>query len=122
MCDSHRVRYENELLSLLRKVDVAFLQASYLSDNEHVKLNRHWVGQVYFSSNKTHSRGTVVLTHKTSPFRLEKSVTDPNGRFVLISGSFYGTLITFLNIYAPIQMNQRSCRTWCCSSMKKDLE
>lgn len=59
------------------------------------------MGQVYFSSYKTHSRGTAISINKNIPFNLEKSVTDPNGRFILISGSIYGTPITFLNVYAP---------------------
>lgn len=35
------------------------------------------------------------------PFILGKLVTDPNGRFVMISGTINGTSVTFLNIYAP---------------------
>lgn len=32
---------------------------------------------------------------------MDNLVRDPNGRFVLISGTFNGILMTFLNIYAP---------------------
>ena len=92
-----------KMLSILKKdnVDVAFLQETYLSDTEHNKLKRDWVGQVYFSSYKSHSRGTAILINKKIPFNLEKIITDPNGRFVLVCGHIWGKLITFLNIYAP---------------------
>lgn len=93
----------NKVLSLLKKdkADVVFLQETFLSDTEHLKLKRDWIGQVYFSSYKTHSRGTAIVINKTCPFELEKLVTDPNGRFVLVVGTIFGTPITFLNIYAP---------------------
>ena len=64
----------NKVLSLLKKdkADVVFLQETFLSDTEHLKLKRDWIGQVYFSSYKTHSRGTAIVINKTCPFELEK--------------------------------------------------
>ena len=80
---------------------MAFLQETNLSDTEHAKLKMDWVDQVYFSSYKSNSRGTAILINKAIPFNLEKIITDPNGRFVLVSGCIWGTPITFLNVYAP---------------------
>lgn len=77
------------------------MQESYLSDIEHGKLKRDWIDQVYFSSYKSHSRGTCILVSQDAHFILDKLVTDPNGRFVLISGTCNGNLMTFLNVYAP---------------------
>lgn len=92
-----------KILSVLKedKADVVFLQETYLSDNEHNTLKTEWVGQVYFSSYKSHSRGTCILINREVPFILGNLATDPNGRFVMISGTINGTSITFLNIYAP---------------------
>lgn len=60
-----------EKLSLLKKnkVHVALLHETFLSEIEHLKLQRDWVGQVYFSSYKSHSRGTAILINKTIPFK-----------------------------------------------------
>lgn len=92
-----------KILSLLKddKADVVFLQETYLSDTEHTKLKTDWVGQVYFSSYKSHSRGTCILVNRDVQFILGKLVTDPNGRFVLVSGTLDGMSLTFLNVYAP---------------------
>lgn len=91
------------MLSVLKddKADIVFLQETYLSDIEHSKLKTDWVGQVYFSSFKSHSRGTCILLNRNIHFILSKLITDPNGRFVLISGTFNEVPITLLNIYAP---------------------
>lgn len=82
-----------KILSVLKddKADVVFLQETYLSDNEHTKLKTDWVGQVYFSSYKSHSRGTCILLNRDVHFILGKLITDPNGRFVMISGTLNGT-------------------------------
>lgn len=83
------------------KCSIAFLQETYLSDTLHAKLQREWVGQVYFSSFKSHSRGVAILINKYIPFILQNKIMDPEGRFILISGFLYGQSITFLNVYAP---------------------
>lgn len=83
------------------KTDVIFLQETYLADNGHIRLKKDWIGQVYYSSYKPHSRGTCILLNKNLLFILEKTITDPNGRFVLIIGTIHGTPVTLLNVYAP---------------------
>ena len=66
-----------------------------------MKLKRDWVGQAYFSSFTSNSRGVAILIHKTIPFVLNVCTTDPEGRYVLVHGTIYGTHITLMNIYAP---------------------
>ena len=45
-------------------IDVAFIQETHLSDAEHTKLKRDWVGHVYYSSFTTKARGVAILIHK----------------------------------------------------------
>ena len=56
---------------------------------------------MYFSSFKSNSRGTAILIYKNVPFIIDKNISDPEGRLILITGSLYGQSITILNIYAP---------------------
>lgn len=71
-----------KVYSLLKRegVDVSLLQGSHLKENEHLKYS--WVGQVYFSSFTTSSRGVVILIHKNLPFQL-MCIKDKYGRFVI---------------------------------------
>lgn len=92
-----------KILSFLKKekCQIAFVQETHLSELEHLKLRRSWVGQVFHSSYNSKSRGVAVLIHRSLPFTLEKSLSDKEGRYVLISGYLYGELIVLGCVYAP---------------------
>lgn len=81
-----------------KKADIVFLQETHLSKEEHKKLKRDWVGQVYFSS---FTRGTAILIHKNVPFIVKEQHNDREGRYVLICGLLYGQELLLHNIYAP---------------------
>lgn len=92
-----------KLLSFFKKekCQLAFIQETHLSDLEHVKLRRSWVGQVFYSSYNSKSRGVAVLIHRSLPFTLDKSISDKEGRYVLLSGYLYSELIVLGCVYAP---------------------
>uniref|UniRef100_A0AAY4BML7 Reverse transcriptase domain-containing protein n=3 Tax=Denticeps clupeoides TaxID=299321 RepID=A0AAY4BML7_9TELE len=92
-----------KLLSFFQKekCQIALLQETHLSDTEHMKLRRNWVGQVFFSSYRSNSRGVAILLHKNLSFKFEKSITDNEGRYVLLSGILYGEHVVIGCIYAP---------------------
>uniref|UniRef100_A0AAR2JIC8 exodeoxyribonuclease III n=1 Tax=Pygocentrus nattereri TaxID=42514 RepID=A0AAR2JIC8_PYGNA len=92
-----------KILTFLKKekVSIALLQETHLSNTEHLKLKRDWVGQIYFSSFGPNRRGTAILVHKNVPFILEKEDYDPEGRYILVTGFIFGQHLTILNIYAP---------------------
>ena len=92
-----------KLLSMLKKdrVQVALLQETHLTDTEHLKLKRDWVGQIYYSSFNSRSRGAAILIHKCLPFTLDKVVRDTEGRFVIITGFLYGERVLIGSVYAP---------------------
>uniref|UniRef100_A0A3B3BIE4 Endonuclease/exonuclease/phosphatase domain-containing protein n=1 Tax=Oryzias melastigma TaxID=30732 RepID=A0A3B3BIE4_ORYME len=83
------------------RCQVAMLQETHLSDIGHVKLRRNWVGQVFYSSFNSKSRGVAILFHRSLPFTLEKVVKDSEGRYVLLSGCLYGEQVVLGCIYAP---------------------
>lgn len=77
------------------------LQETHLTDSEHLKLKKDWVGQVYHASFNSRSRGVAILIHKSLPLTEVEIKTDKCGRYVLIKGLLYGEYTSFLNIYAP---------------------
>lgn len=92
-----------KVLSSLKKegAHIALIQETHLSDLEHVKLRRDWVGQVFYSSFNSKSRGVAILLHKRLPFTLEKCIKDNEGRYVIISGFLYGERLILGCIYSP---------------------
>lgn len=51
-------------------VDIAFIQESHLTDSEHLKLRRDWVGTVLCSFFSSKARGVVLLINKKVNFKL----------------------------------------------------
>lgn len=82
-------------------MEIALLQETHLKDQEHLQLKRDWVGQTFFSSHTSNSRGVCILINKTLPFKLESCVKDGSGRYVIIKGLLFGKYISILHVYAP---------------------
>lgn len=81
--------------------DIAFLQETHLK-NDHVNyLKKGWVGQVFHSRFNAKARGTAILVHKDIPFQAEEVISDKNGRFVIVAGRLFTSLVILINVYAP---------------------
>ena len=59
------------------------------------------MGQVFYSSFNSKSRGVAILLHKRLPFTLEKCIKDNEGRYVIISGFLFGERLILGCIYSP---------------------
>lgn len=91
------------VLTYLKKlqVDIAFLQETHLTTQEHKKLKREWVGQVVSSSFNSKARGVAILINKNTPLEILDTVIDPSGRYVFINCRIFLEQWSFLNLYAP---------------------
>lgn len=84
-----------------QKVDIAFIQESHLTDSEHLKLCRDWVGNVFYSSFSSKARGVALLINKHLNFKLNSVEKDKNGRFLLVDCEINRNKISLVNIYGP---------------------
>lgn len=82
-------------------MEIALLQETHLKDQGHLKLQRDWAGQTFFSSYTSNSGGVCILINKNLPFKLESCVKDSSGQYIIIKGLLYGKYISILNDYAP---------------------
>lgn len=82
-------------------MDIAFLQETHLKQQTQIRLRANWIGQTYYSSFTSKARGTAIITWKGIPFKLNKSISDKEGRYVIVTGEIYNTPLTMINIYAP---------------------
>ncbi len=80
---------------------IAFLQETLLKPSDHLKLRWGWVGQSYHSSFSSKARGAAIIIHKSVPFSVSKVISDPNGRFIIITGKISGKNLILANIYGP---------------------
>lgn len=98
----HVVKRQKTISFLKREnAQITLLQETHLTDLEHIKLRRSWVGQVFYSSFNSHSRGVAILVHKKLPFTLDEVIKDDEGRFVIISGFLDGERILIGSAYGP---------------------
>ena len=94
---------QKKVLNFLKreKVQIAFIQETHLSNEEHQRLKRDWVSQIFYSSFTSRSRGVAILIHKALPLTEVKVKSDKLGCYVMFSGSLYGDTVSYLNVYAP---------------------
>ena len=74
-------------------LEVIFLQETHLRTNEHTKLERGWVGQIFCSKQRDRSRGNSKLIRKGIPFVQTSVIADVNGRYVIVAGKLFGSQI-----------------------------
>uniref|UniRef100_A0A3Q1GBC0 exodeoxyribonuclease III n=1 Tax=Acanthochromis polyacanthus TaxID=80966 RepID=A0A3Q1GBC0_9TELE len=100
---SNNVIKRKAILNYLKKekVQVVFLQQIHLNEEEHKKYLREWVGQIYFTSYSSNTRGAIILVHKLLPFTAQDIYKDTDGRIVLVKGELSGELVLLGNVDAP---------------------
>ena len=94
-----RSRVFSHLKSL--NTDIAFLQETHLCVNDHARLRKPWVGQVFHSNFNSKARGTAIIIHKRVQFSAEQTISDPGGRYIIVKGVLYQTPVILVNVYAP---------------------
>ncbi len=77
-----------------------------MSTNEHLKLKRDWVGQVFSSSFTSKSRGVVILINKYIPLSDVQVISDKSTGYVVLKSCLHGQTLSIMNIYyPPVQSN-----------------
>lgn len=94
----------SKMLSQLKrdKVQIAYIQESHLSNNEHAKLNKMGYTEVYFSSHDSgRRRGVAILLCSAVNFEFISEHKDKEGRYIMVIGKIEGTLVSLFNVYIP---------------------
>lgn len=80
---------------------IAFLQETHLKTVDQFKLRGRWIGQAFHSSFSNKTREVSILIHKSIPFIHSSTISDINGRFVIVTGNIFNIPLVLVNIYAP---------------------
>lgn len=82
--------------------DIIFLQETHLKQQTQIRLKANWIGQTYYSSFTSKSRGmAIIIIRKGIPFKSKNIISDKEGRYVIVTGEIHSTPLTMINIYAP---------------------
>lgn len=92
-----------KILSHLKSLssDIMFLQETHLKRYAHVRLRCKWIGQIYHSNFSAKSRGTAILIRKGVPFKHNQTISDKEGRYVIVVGEVFSVPRTLVNVYGP---------------------
>uniref|UniRef100_A0AAR2LD98 Endonuclease/exonuclease/phosphatase domain-containing protein n=1 Tax=Pygocentrus nattereri TaxID=42514 RepID=A0AAR2LD98_PYGNA len=55
----------------------------------------------FHSNFNNKARGTAILIHKKVLFTPSQTISDPQGRYVIVSGSLFSTPVILASVYAP---------------------
>ncbi|KAI5087491.1 hypothetical protein C0J45_22890, partial [Silurus meridionalis] len=93
----------SRILAYLRKLksEIIFLQETHLRISDQFRLRKPWVGRIFHSNFDSKARGTAILIHKNIQFTVSASIMDPQGRYVIVSGSLYHVPVLLVNVYSP---------------------
>ena len=83
------------------KAEIVFLQETHLNIADTFRLRKNWVGQSFHSNFNTKARGAAILIHKKILFTPSQTISDPQGWFVIVSGSLFNTPVVLVSVYAP---------------------
>ena len=84
-----------------------FLQETYTSKGCENTWRAEWGGEIVFNHSTNRSKRTIILFHPKLNFKIEKQITDQNGRYIILDGMFADTRLVFVNIYAPNDVHQQ---------------
>uniref|UniRef100_A0A3B4V6J8 Endonuclease/exonuclease/phosphatase domain-containing protein n=1 Tax=Seriola dumerili TaxID=41447 RepID=A0A3B4V6J8_SERDU len=68
---------------------------------ESQKLTAKWINQAYHSVYNSKKRGTSILISKNIPFSHISTLADPEGSYIIVTGSIGKDTMTLANIYSP---------------------
>ena len=83
------------------QMDIIFLQETHLTKDNECKLKARWMGETFHSTFSSRMRGVSIIFKKGLSFQHKRTITDKEGRYIIVIGELYGTHITLLNVYAP---------------------
>ena len=84
-----------------------FLQETYSSKDCAKTWEAEWGGKVFFSHGSTHSKGVMILVNPKVELKIEKIISDNNGRYIILDAMVDDSHVILVNIYAPNDLNQQ---------------
>lgn len=81
--------------------DISFLQETHIRPKDQARLKCNWAGHIFHSTFSSKARGVAIVIKKNIPFQHIKTISDVNGRFLIVIGKLYSMHVTLVNIYGP---------------------
>ncbi len=94
-------------LKTCNKASIILLQETHSTkDSEAMWCNEWGHRQLYFSHGTSQSKGVCIIVQNNFPFQLHQTISDTEGRYLLLDVTVYDTRLTIANIYGPNEENE----------------
>ena len=115
-CLSINIRGLNKSIkrrSIFRWIHNQNAQFTFLQETHSTKLtvdtwSAEWGGKAFFSHGTSNSKGAMILINPKLDCKIEKCISDENGRYIILDVSVEDSRLILVNIYAPNDLNQQS--------------
>ena len=84
-----------------KKSDFILLQETHSTRETRDIWKNEWGGEIYFSHGKSNARGVAVLIKNGLDHKIVRSVSDSNGRFLMLVIEIQDVDYTIINVYVP---------------------
>ena len=82
--------------------DIMCLQETHLTQKDQNMLLKEWNIEYILAGDSTNSRGVAILINNTFEYSLKQSITDPQGRYIILELELINLRTIFLiNVYGP---------------------
>lgn len=85
----------------LHSPHMVLLQETHLRGSKCLALKKPWIQQAFHSSYSTYARGISILISNYLPCIMEQVYTDPQGKYVIIVFTVWGTRYIVVGVYIP---------------------
>ncbi|KAJ1193388.1 hypothetical protein NDU88_002686 [Pleurodeles waltl] len=83
------------------EIYICMLQETHLVMTAEGRLKAGWVGEAHCSTYSGYARGVAILIRKWLQWRTRDVIVDPNGRYVLLSGTLLDRACRLVAVYGP---------------------
>ena len=92
----------NAVFSKLKKMNsIIFMQETHSAQNAEAVWKSEWGNDIFFSHGSTSSRGVAILFPSKLEYKIQNTIRDDEGRFLLLTVTINCKDFVLVNVYAP---------------------
>ena len=83
------------------RADVVALQETHFKSGDAYRFQSRYYTTQYHATSRNKTKGVAILISEHFPLKIDETIIDEEGRYVMVRGSCRVDLLTIASIYAP---------------------
>lgn len=89
-----------------QKADIIFLQETHSTERNEAQWKREWGAPLFCSHGASNARGVAILLRNNCDCKVQQTIADANGRFLMLKVLLNGEQTLLVNVYGPNRDNE----------------